>query len=105
MQYIPHSHTLGRQTFTKNIFCDICDREGGNPGAICYSCPSCDIDICEGCYNQVMMIDPNMKHNHELKFEKKNFICDLCDNTYNNTVSMSCSRCDFDICLKCFILI
>jgi len=104
MQSLAHSHPIAPQNFSNGIYCDVCRRPGGIFRGVCYSCPSCNIDICQGCYNQLRMINDN-KHYHKLYLEKRNFICNVCRGRYPNSDSMYCSACDYDICMKCYISI
>lgn len=102
MQSIAHAHPLAPQQFISDLYCDICGRQGGDGRGICYSCPSCNIDICQGCYNQLKMITTNW-HNHRLLLAKRNFKCNECGMFYEYKDSMYCESCDYDICMRCYI--
>ena len=104
MQNIVHKHPLSSQQFHEPLKCDLCGLKGGPNHGICFSCPSCDIDFCEGCFNQLNLC-PNNKHDHFLVLERRNYKCDKCGNNYNDKVSIYCSNCDFDVCLNCYITV
>ena len=102
MQSIAHAHPLAPQQFVSYLNCDICDRQGGDGRGICYSCPSCNIDICPGCYNQLKMITTDW-HKHQLLLTKRDYTCSECGESYEYKDSMYCKSCDYDICIGCYI--
>ena len=98
-----HFCTLGIHPFSSDIICDVCKRKGDSAG-LTYSCTSCEIELCENCYNQLDNL-PNNRHNHSLLLRKRNFICDIChlNEPKVKRLSMYCSSCDYDICMKCYL--
>ena len=104
MQPLAHKHPIAPQQFHEPLICDLCLLQGGSTHGMCFSCRLCDIDLCEGCYNQLILC-PNNKHNHILYLAKRNYICNICGNSFKNNISMYCSFCDYDVCMNCYISI
>jgi len=97
---IPHIHPINSQNFTSNYRCDICLKSGDN--SICYSCRSCDLDICKKCCSKIFNAPERNIHIHQLYLTKRiNWICDICKER-NKNISMYCSSCDFDCCINCY---
>ena len=71
-QYIPHKHILVPKSFHNNLICNICLRQGGPNNGIGITCPLCNIDICEGCSNQLKY--GQNRHCHKLYLNRRQFI-------------------------------
>ena len=100
-QTIPHVHPVVSQDFTSRYRCDICKRLGDE--IICYSCRTCDMDICQICCNKLLCAPQKNRHQHQLYLTKReNWHCDLCQKRGQN-ISMYCSKCDYDCCIDCYI--
>ena len=100
-QTIPHVHPVVSQNFTSRYRCDMCKRLGD--GTICYSCRQCDMDICQICCNKLLCAPQKNRHQHQLYLTKRqNWRCDLCQKR-GETLSMYCSKCDYDCCIDCYI--
>ena len=104
MQPLAHKHPIAPQQFHKGLGCDLCYLMGDTSHGKCYSCRFCDIDLCEGCYNQLILC-PKNKHNHILYLTKRDYGCNICRKLFQNTISMYCSSCDYDVCMNCYISI
>ena len=68
-QTIPHVHPVVSQDFTSRYRCDICKRLGD--GTICYSCRTCDMDICQICCNKLLCAPQKNRHQHQLYLTKR----------------------------------
>ena len=98
---IPHIHPIKAQTFSNNLRCDICGVSGN--GTICYSCRTCDMDICQNCCGKILYAPLQNVHHHQLYLTKRNnWVCDNCKSRGKN-LSMYCSKCDYDCCTNCYI--
>ena len=98
---IPHIHPIKAQTFSNNLRCDICGVSGN--GTICYSCRTCDMDICQNCCGKILYAPLQNVHHHQLYLTKRNnWVCDNCKSRGKN-LSMYCSQCDYDCCTNCYI--
>ena len=74
-QTIPHVHPVVSQDFTSRYRCDICKRLGDE--TICYSCRTCDMDICQICCNKLLCAPQKNRHQHQLYLTKReNWHCD-----------------------------
>ena len=82
-QTIPHVLPVVSQDFTSRYRCDICKRLGD--GTICYSCRTCDMDICQICCNKLLCAPQKNRHQHQLYLTKReNWYCDLCQKRGQN---------------------
>ena len=99
-----HFCSLGIHQFSPDIICDVCQRKGDSTG-LAYSCSSCEIELCPTCWSKLSDKLPDKRHVHKLYLRKRNFICDICHENKPNTkrLSMYCSNCDYDICMKCYL--
>ena len=75
-QTIPHIHPVVSQDFTSRYRCDICKRLGDE--IICYSCRTCDMDICQICCNKLLCAPQKNRHHQLYLTKRENWHCDLC---------------------------
>ena len=69
-----------------------------------YKCNNCKIILCLDCNNKIFHKEKiNDHHEHNLRLElRRNWLCNICKNEFENTTSFYCKDCDFDICYNCY---
>lgn len=96
-----HEHSL-KYILLNDICVFCCARIFNKMG---YTCESCNLILCENCYEKIFINDDNAnnlhKHNLILKF-RNDWSCDICKRYYKNKYSCFCESCDFDVCYKCY---
>ena len=94
-----HEHSL--KNILLNDICVFCCYHIFNKMG--YICESCDLVLCENCYEKIYIYDVNNFHRHNLilKFREEWF-CNICKQCYKNKYSCFCESCDFDVCYKCY---
>ena len=96
-----HDHPLNYEEKLNNT-CHVCEQKiGGKEG---YKCKECSLILCLNCYNKISYgTKKKSLHKHDLILQKRNkWKCNKCKKKKGNA-SFYCKKCDFDVCIDCFI--
>ena len=118
-----HEHGLVLLFSNRDWICNIC-KEFYSKDESKYYCSLCNFDVCNCCIGLVKKYPLNQFYHQQTKLEKLKFpdhehemvycrtsrdfnnlskwFCNNCHKTYSNKIwSFYCTKCDYDICLKC----
>ncbi len=96
---------LAPQKFHSGVACNVCFRIGGPDCGNGISCPICNIDICEGCSNQLKY--GQNRHCHKLYLNRRQFIWNLCRRKFKGDQGTFryYQQCNYDECMEYSITI
>ncbi len=100
-----HIHPLSLITKERSL-CVLCSTgNDDNQKKIWFYCNKCHLNFCFSCIRlveQEFIYIPNLHQDILKAMIVKRWNCDLCNNNYGKVApSLSCRKCDFDICFKC----
>ena len=95
-----HEHPLD---YDQNLRaqCKVC-HQGGRAG---YKCSQCPLVLCNDCAQNIFYGNKARQvHNCPLALRSRNaWKCDVCKQSFKDTASFYCKKCDFDACSRCYV--